>query len=207
MPNHAGVGLGDADAVMAEVEALAGRHTDRSLVYGAFGAYYDGDDLPFWRRAVQAVGRRDDWIGVFGLGARIDPAALAPLPDNVLVFPWAPQMRLLERADVAMIHAGMTSVYECIHHRVPIVVFPIGDSFDQYGTAARVAHHRLGPVGDRATATTATIQGLVDQAIAEPEYGIRLRSFGEAMERHRRQRSLSAAIESMAAEAGSAPST
>jgi UDP:flavonoid glycosyltransferase YjiC (YdhE family) len=209
MPNVAGVGMepAEADAVVEEIDTFRREHSGRRLVYGAFGAFYGGDDLAFWRRAVAAVGERDDWIGIFGLGGRIDPADLAPLPENVRVFSWAPQMRVLEWADCAVVHAGMTSVYECLHHRVPMVVFPIGESFDQFGTAARVAYHGLAPVGDRNTATAADIRALIDEALSDPVYGSQVRAFGDAMDRHAENRALTTAIEAMAAEVGvAAPS-
>ena len=64
-------------------------------------------------------------------------------------FEWAPQMHVLKYADCAVIHGGMTSVYECIHQGVPMVAYPFSDIFDQFGTANRVRYHGLGVVGDR----------------------------------------------------------
>lgn len=199
MPNLSSVGMveTDGDVVLAEIEALRASAPDRKLIYAAFGAYYSGDDLGFWKRAVKAIGQRPDCFGVFGLGGRINPDDLGPLPDNVLVYRWAPQLRILEQADCAVIHAGMTSVYECIHHKVPMVVFPLGDSFDQFGTAARVAYHQLGTVGDRNTATVEDIQSLIDQVMADQGLPARLRTFNEAMSRYESERSVTAAIRSV----------
>jgi len=204
MINLAGAGFdkAEADTTLARIDAFRQRWPDRALVYAAFGAYYGGDDREFWRRAVAAIGGRDDWIGVLGLGGRIDRAELGPVPDNVLALPWAPQLPVLARADVAMIHAGMTSVYECLLHRVPMVVFPLGDSFDQYGTAARVDYHGLGPIGDRRTATAADIEALIDRtlanrALAETGVGERLEQFGQAIDRVGHDDTLASAIESI----------
>lgn len=199
MPNLASAGPdgGDGDVVLAEVEQLRTEQSGRRLIYAAFGAYYGGDDLEFWKRAVEAVGRRDDWIGVFGLGGRIDPADLGSVPENVRLYRWAPQLRILEQADGALIHAGMTSVYECIHHRVPMVVFPLGDSFDQYGTAARVEYHKLGIVGDRNTATVADIQRSIDAVLDDNAIADRIDRFRGAMDRYRTERAVTAAVQSI----------
>lgn len=206
MPNTDQIGL-DATATadaLAEIEALRASHPGRRLVYAAFGAYYGGDDLEFWRRAVEAVGNRDDWIGVFGLGGRIDPDDLGPVPDNVLVFRWAPQLRILEQADCAVIHAGMTSVYECLHHRVPMVVFPLGDSFDQFGTAARVEYHRVGLVGDRRSATVADIRSLIDAVIDDDGLAGRLDRFRLIMDGYRTGGAVSAAVAAIVSELATA---
>jgi hypothetical protein len=199
MPNLSATGMDRAagDDVMADIDQLRADHPDRRLIYAAFGAYYGGNDLGFWKRAIDAIGRRADWVGVFGLGGRIDPADLGPVPDNVRLYRWAPQLQVLEQADCAVIHAGMTSVYECLHHRVPMVVFPLGDSFDQFGTAARVEYHRLGIVGDRNTATVADVQESIDTVLDDPELATRIERFRKAMDRHRAERTVTAAVQSM----------
>lgn len=198
MPNLAERSTADAKDVLADVDALQSQHPDRKLIYGAFGAYYQGDDLAFWRKAVDAVGHRQDWIGVFGLGGRIQSNDLGPLPDNVRVYDWTPQVQILERADCALIHAGMTSVYECLHHRVPMAVFPLGDSFDQFGTGVRVAQCKIGLVGDRTTASVDDIQSMIDRVLADAKLADRLNQFREAMDRYRDERVLTAAVRSIA---------
>lgn len=200
MPNLRSAGMAEAerDRIMGEVAELRSTRPEATLVYAAFGAYYGGDDLDFWRRAIATVGERPDWIGVFGLGGRIDPADLGPVPDNVRLYQWAPQLSLLAEADCAMIHGGMTSVYECIHHRVPMVAFPLGDSFDQFGTAARVAHHRIGLVGDRHTATGPEIAAMIDEVMADSELADRLETFGRHMARYRDDHAATSAIEAIA---------
>lgn len=200
MLNLSGVGIDQAaaDAVVAEIDDVRREHPARRVVYVSFGAFWGGDDAAFWRRAVDAIASRDDWIGVLGLGGRVDASHLGPLPENVRAFEWAPQMRVLERADCALVHAGMTSIYECIHHRVPMVVFPIRESFDQNGTAARVEYHQLGPVADRSTATAAEIRALADQAMADPVARSRMHAMGAAIDRHRADRTLTSAVEAIA---------
>ncbi len=139
---------GDEDQSRRRLEEIASIRGNRKLVYFGFGAYFAGNDLSVWRSAIAAVNGRNDWIAVLGLGGRVDPAALGTLPENVHAFAWAPQTYALEIADCAVIHGGMTSVYECINQLVPMVVYPNPGIFDQYGTANRVEHAGLGVVGD-----------------------------------------------------------
>jgi len=58
------------------------------------------------------------------------------LPDNVLLVERAPQLRLLEKASLAITHAGLNTVLECLSHGVPMLCIPVTN--DQPGVAKRV---------------------------------------------------------------------
>ncbi|PQO44880.1 glycosyltransferase [Blastopirellula marina] len=71
----------------------------------------------------------------------------AEIPDNVLFVRRAPQLRLLEKATLAITHAGMNTAMECLAHGVPMLCLPVTN--DQPGVAKRVEFHgngRLVPV-------------------------------------------------------------
>ena len=73
-------------------------------------------------------------------------------------------MELLSSADAAVIHGGMTTVYECIHHSVPMVVYPFTTN-DQLGTAARVAKFGLGIVGSRSDDNVTAIRNRIERVL------------------------------------------
>lgn len=202
-PDRGGLGVSDTEReVGAEIDAFRADHGDRRLIYGAFGAYFRGDDLDLWRRSITAVGDRDDWIGVFGLGRRIDPAELAPLPPNVRVYPWAPQFRVLAHADAALVHGGWTSMAECLHHEVPMVVLPIGESFDQHGSANRVGYHGLGVVGDRHRVAASEIAAMLDHVMTDPGIRARLATFRGHLDRATRPGAITEAVDALVALVG-----
>ena len=62
---------------------------------------------------------------------------LPALPGNPIVVSYAPQLALLERASVAITHAGMNTALECLTYGVPMVAIPITN--DQPGVASRIA--------------------------------------------------------------------
>ena len=66
-----------------------------------------------------------------------DPAALDPLPANVLVRRSVPQPDVLARAAMFVTHGGMNSVNEAMYAGVPMLVVPQGA--DQPLVAGRVA--------------------------------------------------------------------
>ena len=96
------------------------------------------------------MGSEPDWDLIVGLGDRFEAATLGAIPPNVHLFAWAPQRRVLEHANAAVLHGGITSVNESIEAGVPMVVYPFPYN-DTPGYGARVRYHGLGEVGDRDT--------------------------------------------------------
>jgi MGT family glycosyltransferase len=73
---------------------------------------------------------------------RTDPAALGPLPPNVLARRRVPQPEVLARAALFVTHGGMNSVNEAMYAGVPILVVPQGA--DQPLVASRVVELAAG---------------------------------------------------------------
>lgn len=91
-----------------------------------------------------------------------------PVPDNVLVRPFVPQLALLDQVDAVVCHAGHNTVCEALAHGLPLVVAPIRDDqpvvADQVvraGAAVRVKFGRVGAVELRAA---------IDTVLTDPAY-------------------------------------
>lgn len=167
----------------------------RSLVYCAFGAYYAGDDRGFWQQLARAVADQP-WDVIFALGERLSADSLGALPDNVLCVAWAPQTQILAEADVAVVHGGMTSVYECLHYRVPMLLYPYAVN-DQYGTAARVAFHGVGLMGNRERDTSAEIRAGINQLLTDHTVAQRIDVMQRSIEQHSHDRRLTEVVDSL----------
>src|SRR5690606_7288698 len=61
---------------------------------------------------------------VLALGST-QPGIVPPAPQNAIVVPYAPQLRLLDRAVAAITHAGMNTALECLSRGVPMLCLPI----------------------------------------------------------------------------------
>ncbi len=151
-----GTGTDDDNAKLQRLFERRRNGETEALVYCAFGAWHKGDDEPFLRRVFAAAELSPSWDFVVGLGARSDPTRLHPVPTNVHLLTWAPQREILDHADLAIHHGGVTSVNECAAAGVPMLVYPF-QFLDQGGNAARVAHRGLGVIGDRANDSPAKI--------------------------------------------------
>jgi zeaxanthin glucosyltransferase len=150
----------------------------RRLLYVSLGSqsYVAGRErvAGLLRAVAEAFTGRPDWQVVLSTGSLLDPAEI-PAPPGGIVTGWAPQLELLRRASVAVTHAGLGTVKECIVCGVPLVVFPflLGDQPDKARRVAlkgleinarRVVHHGLGVQGDLQNVSVATIAALVEQA-------------------------------------------
>ena len=122
-------------------------------------------DPGFVSRMVEAVASEPTWDLVLTAGDSLGVEALGILPDNVHAFAWIPQMEVLGHADCAVINAG-TSVFECIQEGVPMVVYSLQFN-DQNGTAARIAYHGLGIVGDKDRDSGVTIQSHIRRLLRD----------------------------------------
>jgi zeaxanthin glucosyltransferase len=69
-------------------------------------------------------------------------AALGPVPEDWLVLPHLPQVRMLGAAAAAVTHGGNNSVTEALGAGVPLLVLPL--STDQFAGAAAIESARVG---------------------------------------------------------------
>ena len=198
--NHLGFARDEqvvADAITDIVSTAVA--AGNKVIYCAFGAYFFGDDSTFWGRITAAAAKRPDWCFLLGLGGRVEPGCLESVPANVHAFRWAPQLFALEKADAAIVHGGMTSIYECLFHGVPVLSYPFADIFDQFGTAARVRYHGVGIVGHRYRDTPAKIVAQLEQLLNDRAILARVASFQALIRRYRSENRLEQAVSGMIA--------
>jgi len=94
------------------------------------------------------------------------------VPSNVLIYRWLPQLRLLEKAELAIIHGGMGALKECIYHEVPMIVAPLGK--DKFENAERVEFHKLGKQLELTDQSTQRFVAQIVDAIQSSEIKERL---------------------------------
>lgn len=81
---------------------------------------------------------------VISTGGRLDPAALGPVANGVVVRRWLPQLALLRKASLVVTHGGMNTVNEALLFGAPLVLVP--QAADQTWVARRVAELGAGVV-------------------------------------------------------------
>ncbi|RSM53345.1 oleandomycin glycosyltransferase [Actinoplanes sp. ATCC 53533] len=97
-----------------------------------------------------------------------DPAALGPLPANVLARRSVPQPEVLARAALFITHGGMNSANEALYAGVPMLVVPQGA--DQPLVAARVVELGAGLSIRTADVSVAAVRALARRLLDEPRF-------------------------------------
>lgn len=155
---------------------------ERPLLYCSLGSY--SHVYPHSRRlfdaVVGALRQRPDWQAVVHLGTCAD--AFGELPSRIRLVRHAPQLEVLQRAQVFVTHGGLGSVREAILYGVPMLAFPCAN--DQPGNAARIAWHGIGMAGDIATVDDAALLGMLDE-VAAPHCAARIGAMQRAFSRQR----------------------
>jgi MGT family glycosyltransferase len=112
----------------------------RPLIYGSLGTLQRKDSEHF--RTIAAACAGLDVQLVLSLGPHEGPAP--DLPGDPVVVDYAPQLKLLSRAALAITHAGMNTTQQALHYGVPLVAIPL--AHDQPAIASRLARTGAGIV-------------------------------------------------------------
>lgn len=121
----------------------------------------------FLQAVAEAMIPHADWQLVLSTGNQLTRDDFEKVPEDAVIWPWVPQLQVLERAAVMITHGGLGTVKECIFRGVPMVVFPI--SRDQPENARRIVHHKLGLGGELSSFSPAGIFALVRQVAESAE--------------------------------------
>ncbi|MEV6651930.1 macrolide family glycosyltransferase [Streptomyces sp. NPDC051219] len=97
-----------------------------------------------------------------------DPAALGPLPANVLARRFVPQPEVLARAALFVTHGGMNSVNEAMYAGVPMLVVPQGA--DQPMVARRVVELGAGLSIRTQEVTKDCVRALAGRLLHDPRF-------------------------------------
>jgi UDP:flavonoid glycosyltransferase YjiC (YdhE family) len=102
---------------------------------------------------------------------------------QVVVVETAPQLQILERADVFVTHGGLGSVRESVTSGVPMLVIPL--THDQPGNGARIRYHGLGVVGSARELSIRTLSRLLHTLLDDDTSLRAVRRMQAIFQRHR----------------------
>jgi MGT family glycosyltransferase len=119
----------------------------------------------FYRTCMRAFGD-SRWQVAMSVGDQVDIAELGPIPDNVDVRAWFPQLAVLAHATAFLSHAGMNSTMESLYYGVPLIGVP--QMPEQAANAARVDELGLGRRLDPATISVEQLRATVNVVISDP---------------------------------------
>jgi len=143
----------------------------QKIVYCAMstqpGAFPARKARAFFEATTEAFAHRKDLAVVIATGDAAMAEELGHRFPRAIFVRRAPQATLLSRAALAINHAGLNSVKECIWRETPMLAFPLRD--DQPGAAARIASHGLGLADSARRATPDRIRAMAEAVEGNPE--------------------------------------
>ncbi|MBV8807631.1 MAG: glycosyltransferase [Acidobacteriaceae bacterium] len=140
----------------------------KPLIYASLGTLQDRNSAYFRVIAEACVGFDGQLVLSLGGG---DAVPFTGLPGSPLVVKYAPQLEILERANLTITHAGLNTVMQSLMFGVPMVAIPI--THDQPGIAARVRQSGTGEVLPVKSLTVARLRTALERVAHEPRFRAR----------------------------------
>ncbi|MEV6592716.1 macrolide-inactivating glycosyltransferase [Streptomyces acidicola] len=133
----------------------------------------------FYRECVAAFGDLPGWHMVLQVGRHVDPAELGPVPANVEVRDWVPQLAVLRQADAFITHAGAGGSQEGLAMGTPMVAVP--QAVDQFGNADMLQSLGVARHVPMEEATAGALREAVLGLVGDPEVARRLAAIQKQM--------------------------
>ena len=140
---------------------------DRPLIYASCGTLQNRLEHVF-RAIIEACSPLNAQT-VIALGKdALSPEVFGAVPENIKLISFAPQTKLLRRADLCILHAGLNTTLDCLEHGVPMVAIPIAS--EQPGIAMRIDRLGAGIVVPLAEVNAATVGTAVQTILTHRAY-------------------------------------
>ena len=149
--------------------------SNKKLIYCSVGSLAEGY-LPFLRKVIDAVANVDSLLLIMSIGPKMNLESFEYIPQNVHLFNWVPQLDVLKNADCCITHCGINSINECIHHKVPMLLYS-GRYTDENGNAARMSYHGLGIRGDILKDSSALIKDNIEKVLTDETFKHKVNEF------------------------------
>jgi Glycosyl transferases, related to UDP-glucuronosyltransferase len=157
---------------------------DKRLIYCSFGSMpevYPNLER-FFQRIIEAVRNLPQYQLVLKTGPNFAHEGFKNVPANALLLRRAPQLGILQRTSIFIMHGGLNGIKEALCYGVPMIVFP--SAHDQPMNAARVAYHRLGVTGDALTMAVDQARAMIQKVGETDLYRERANHFRNIIRRY-----------------------
>lgn len=110
------------------------------IIYISLGTLLN-NSVSFYKKCFAAFGSENVTV-ILSIGNTVPVEKLGRIPGNFKIYPFVPQLDVLQHASLFITHGGMNSVNEAIYYGVPMLVIPMGN--DQPTVANRIVELGLG---------------------------------------------------------------
>ena len=141
------------------------------LIYVTLGTVFN-QDPGFFQACFEACAAQP-WQVVIALGRPLEELNLGPIPENILVRRYVPQLEILNRASLCINHGSITTVMESVSQGVPMIVIP--HAIGQEGSARRVPELGLGLLLRKEEVTAESLRAAIAHILHDSTFTTRTR--------------------------------
>jgi zeaxanthin glucosyltransferase len=138
----------------------------RPVVYASLGTARKSDPAAF-RLIAEACDGCNLQL-VISLGGRRAPEQFSGLPGDPLIVRYAPQLELLKKAEIVVMHGGLNTALETLMEGKPMIVIP--KSFDQPAVAARLEWLGVAEVVSVDSISAQRFRSSLSKVLNDPSY-------------------------------------
>jgi MGT family glycosyltransferase len=139
---------------------------EKPLIYASMGTIQNRL-LSIFNQIAEACQDLDAQL-IISLGGSAEPDSLPNFAGDPIVVKYAPQLEILQKAQLTITHAGLNTVLESLSCGVPMVAIPIAN--DQPGVASRIAWTETGVVIPVKKLTVPKLRNAVQTVLTQPKY-------------------------------------
>ncbi len=133
----------------------------------------------FYRECVRAFAELPGWHLVLQVGKHVDAGELGPVPADVEVRSWVPQLAILRQADLFVTHAGAGGSQEGLATATPMIAVP--QAADQFGNADMLRGLGVARHLPMEEATAEALRAAALALVGDPEVAGRLKEVQAGM--------------------------
>lgn len=138
---------------------------NKKLIYCGMGSMIKGN-IPFLNKLFDAIRNNSDLIMIVSLGGHLSEKDFSNIPNNIHLFKWVSQPKLLKHIDCCINHAGINTINECIINKVPMLIYS-WHMADQDGNAARMKYHGVAIVRQMEQDNEEAIRASINSLLSE----------------------------------------
>ena len=136
------------------------------IVYISLGTV-SANSLDFFKTCIEPFKGTNVSV-IMSIGKQISIKDLGPIPPNFYVYPFVPQVVVLEHTDLFITHCGMNSANEAMYYGIPVIGIP--QRADQPIVANRMRELGLGEVIDKKHVTAANLKAMASKILNDSSY-------------------------------------
>lgn len=147
------------------------------LIYISLGSVHN-QKLDFYRQCLSAFADLPCEVAM-SVGKQTNMAELGDIPANVHVYPWVPQLKVLQQASLFISHGGMNSINESLLFGVPLLMVP--QQIEQAYSARRIQQLGAGRCLRPGRVTPSRLREMSSAMLADASYREQAKVLGESV--------------------------